>query len=113
MEVLFLSSIKPHVYSYAIQGVQVKPLTEDGKEVSILYNGLLAQPETGQIYLHCGFGDINEWTDVSDHPMKLQAGGWEKTLRVEKGNNLNFCFKDGMNNWDNNNGANWLYRISG
>lgn len=113
MEVLYVSSIKPYAYSYNIQGVQVKPLTVDGREVSVLYNGPLAQTESGQVYLHCGFGDISKWSGVSDYPMEHRGNGWEKTLRMENGNSLNFCFKDSLSNWDNNSGANWLYRITG
>lgn len=108
-----MSSIKPYIYSYSIQGVQVKPLSEDGKEVSILYNGLLARAGAGLIYLHCGFGDKESWGETSDRPMERRTEGWEKTLRLEAGNQINFCFKDGIDNWDNNNGVNWAYRISG
>lgn len=107
-----MSSIKPYTYSYSIQGVKVKPLSEDGKEVSILYTGLLAQSDAGQIYLHCGFGDKYDWSEINSQPMERRNEGWEKIIRVEKGNQLNFCFKDSVNNWDNNNGTNWAYRIS-
>jgi len=108
-----LSSIKPYTYSHSIQGAQVKPLTEDGKQVSILYNGPLTRSNAGQIFLHCGFGDKNSWTEIIDHPMEQVNSGWEKTIRVEKGKHLNFFFNDGWDNWDNNNGTNWAYRISG
>ncbi|BAF61082.1 MAG: hypothetical protein HPY89_12760 [Pelotomaculum sp.] len=108
-----MNSIKPFVYSHPIQGVQVKPLTEDGKKVSILYNGLLAQAGAGEIYLHCGTGDISNWENISDLPMERKSNGWEKTVRLESSRQLNFCFRDGINNWDNNGGANWAYRISG
>lgn len=104
--------IKPNIYSYSIGGVKVKPIADDGKEVSILYNGPLAKPGSGQVFLHCGFGKINEWDGVNDYPMEPGDDGWEKTLKIDTGNNLNFCFKDGSDNWDNNNGDNWAYRIS-
>ena len=38
-----MNSIKPFRYSEPIRGVQVKPLTEDGKKISILYKGLLSE----------------------------------------------------------------------
>lgn len=106
-----MGSIKPHTYSYSIQGVQVKPLTEDGKDVSILYNSLLAKSGTGAIYMHYGFGDKNSWQDINSQPMEYRHEGWEISLKVT-GNQLNFCFKDSAENWDNNNGANWAYQIS-
>ncbi len=107
-----MNSIKPYTYSHSIRGVQVKPLSEDGKEVSILYSGQLARSDAGEIYLHCGFGDRHTWGTVSDLPMGRKNEGWEKTVRIKEGNQLNFCFRDGVNNWDNNNGANWAYRIT-
>lgn len=107
-----MSIIKPFAYSYSIKGVKVKPLSEDGKEVSILYEGLLAHSGAGQVYLHCGFGDQKSWQETKDLPMERRPEGWEKTIRLQQGNQLNFCFRDGIDNWDNNNGANWAYRIS-
>lgn len=107
-----MSDIKPFSYSYSIQGVQVKPLSEDGKKVSILYNGLLARSGAGQVYLHCGFGKKDTWQQVNDLPMERRNGGWEKTLTVGAGNRLNFCFKDSIDNWDNNQGSNWAYHIA-
>lgn len=104
--------IKPHTYSHAIRGVKVKPLADDGKEVSIFYDGELARAGTGQVFLHCGYGDKDDWQKVNDLPMEQVNEGWETTLQMEMGNNLNFCFKDGSDNWDNNNGDNWAYRIS-
>lgn len=109
--VRFLSVIKPYTYSYSIQGVQVKPLTEDGREVSIRYDGLLARSGAGQIYLHCGFGDKTSWEHVNDLPMSRQNDSWEKTISL-KDSRVNFCFRDNVNNWDNNNGDNWAYQIS-
>jgi len=107
-----VNSIKPFTYSYSIQGVQVKPLSEDGREVSILYKGLLADHGATNVYLHYGYGEADNWVDTIDQPMVRQNDGWEKIVRVEKGNKLNFCFRDNFNHWDNNNGTNWAYVIS-
>lgn len=107
-----MHAIKPHTYSYSIQGVQVKPLTEDGKEVSILYNGLLSQLGADNIYMHYGYGDKNSWEEIKSELMDRRSEGWEKSVKV-KGNQLNFCFRDSAEHWDNNNGVNWAYRISG
>lgn len=107
-----MSSIKPFTYSHAIQGVQVKPLSEDGRQISILYKGLLANQGSGSVYLHYGYGEQQNWLEATDQPMEQNNGGWEKVVRIEKGNQLNFCFKDNSNHWDNNSGTNWAYRIS-
>ncbi|TEB04158.1 Carbohydrate binding domain (family 25) [Pelotomaculum schinkii] len=107
-----MSSIKPFTYSHSIQGVQVKPLSEDGRHVSILYKGLLANQGAASVYLHYGYGEQQDWLETIDQPMEQRNDGWEKAVRLEKGNQLNFCFKDNSNHWDNNNGTNWAYRIS-
>lgn len=107
-----MSSIKPFTYSYSIQGVQVKPLSEDGRHVSILYKGLLADQGATSVYLHYGYGEQQDWFETIDQPMEQRTNGWEKVVRLTKGNQLNFCFKDSSNNWDNNKGANWAYKIS-
>ncbi len=107
-----MNSIKPFAYSDSIQGVQVKPLTEDGKKVSILYKGLLSEKGVERIYLHCGYGNQQNWSAPSDQPMEQTQAGWEKMIAIQEGAQLNFCFKDSLENWDNNNGVNWTYRIS-
>lgn len=104
--------IKPHTYSQSIGGVKVKPMAEDGLEVSIFYDGLLAKTDAGQVFLHCGYGDKNVWEKVNDIAMEQVSDGWEKTVTIDTGNSLNFCFKDSADNWDNNNGDNWAYRVS-
>ncbi len=107
-----MDTIKPHIYSHSINGVQVKPLSEDGKRISILYNGRLKNTGAEQIYLHYGQGNKNSWHRVNEQPMENQAQGWEKTVQLAENKQLNFCFKDNTDNWDNNQGSNWAYRIS-
>lgn len=107
-----MNSIKPFIYSAPIQGVQVKPLTEDGKRVSILYNGLLSKEGATSVYLHYGYGEGEDWTGTTEQPMEQRNEGWEKVVHLDQNNQLNFCFKDGSNHWDNNNGSNWAYKIS-
>jgi len=89
-------------------GISVKFLHPDKNDVTILYDGLLAKSGTTQVYLHTGFG--NRWDRLYDHRMEPTSAGWEKTLQMES-NELNFCFKDSANNWDNNNGQNWMFKL--
>lgn len=106
-----MDTIRPYTFSQPIQGVQVKPLTEDGKQVRIRYNGLLKNSGSPKVIIHCGFGEANQWRMVEDIPMEATADGWEKTITMQD-NQINFCFRDGADHWDNNNGLNWIYRIS-
>ncbi len=107
-----MKTIRPLKFSHAIHGVQVKPLNESGREVAIRYNGLLASSGAGQIYIHFGFGEAQDWVDVTDLHLERTPDGWESSVSMHDNRQLNFCFRDGIFNWDNNGGLNWIYRIS-
>jgi len=103
--------IKPFQFSQQIHGVQVKPLVESGKEVRILYNGPLSSSGAENVELHYGFGYSGNWDNVHDLGMERSQEGWEVSVSMIE-NQLNFCFRDSAFKWDNNNGLNWIYRIS-
>ena len=92
------------------RGVQVKPLTPDGSDVTIIYKGLLNRSGADQVFLHTGFGDPMHWKSVEDYRMQRTPEGWKKTLNMEDGQ-VTFCFRDAANNWDNNSGHNWTYKL--
>lgn len=107
-----MKSIKPFKFSQAINGVQVKPLTESGRDLAVRYNGLLASSDAGDIYMHYGYGDSEDWANVGDMNLNRSFEGWETSITMQEGRQLNFCFRDSAENWDNNGGLNWIYRIS-
>lgn len=80
-------------------------------EITVLYNGLLAQSGAEQVYLRVGFGDARNWHNISDLRMSRTGWGWVKTLEMPDASRFNFCFRDSANNWDNNNGINWSFEI--
>ncbi|MCF8010039.1 MAG: hypothetical protein K9L17_04620 [Clostridiales bacterium] len=106
-----MNTLQPYNFSAPIQGVKVKPMSEDGTMVKIRYDGLLHNSGAENVLLYAGFGDVNNWENIKELPMQLISTGWEQSLQMEE-NQLNFCFKDHVGNWDNNNGMNWIYRIS-
>lgn len=106
-----MSNLSPFTFSTPIQGVQVKPLKQDGLQIQIRYTGLLQQQnQPQQIWLHAGYGDLNKWLDVQDYAMEFHADGWEQTVHLQD-KQLNFCFYNNTGQWDNNNGDNWIYKI--
>jgi len=107
-----MKNIKPFKFSQAIHGVQVKPVSESGKDVAVLYNGLLAASGAADITMHYGYGDAENWSEVGDAGLERSFEGWVSTVSMQDNKQLNFCFRDGAFNWDNNNGLNWIYRIS-
>jgi hypothetical protein len=106
-----MESIKPFQFSQQIHGVSVKPLSDSGKEVRIRYNGLLSASGADRVFMHFGFGDREGWQNVASRVMDRTFEGWEASVSMQD-SQLNFCFRDTAQNWDNNNGLNWIYRIS-
>ncbi len=106
-----MSTLSPFTFSPPIQGVQVKPLRQDGKEIRIRYTGMLKQGGANQIWMHASAGGAEEWSDAKDYQMEKTSEGWEHNVDV-KDKQFNFCFRDNAQNWDNNNGSNWIYRIT-
>ncbi|MHB8171943.1 MAG: carbohydrate-binding protein [Thermincolia bacterium] len=81
-----------------------------GELVKITYTGILAQSGAEQVFLHLGYGP--SWHDATDLPMQRAPEGWRRVFPVQYGTKLNFCFKDGASNWDNNNGQDWSVNIN-
>lgn len=106
-----MKSIKPFQFSQEIKGVSVKPLSDTGKEVTIKYKGLLSDNGAAGVLMHFGFGDREGWHNVADRAMGRTYDGWETSVSMQD-TQLNFCFQDTAQNWDNNNGLNWIYRIT-
>jgi len=100
-----------HGWSDNARGVTVKSLTPDGGDITVIYNGLLHKSGAKQVYLHNGFGDPMNWRCVEENRMQKTTEGWKRTLNVDE-NLVTFCFRDAANNWDNNNGHNWTYKLT-
>jgi hypothetical protein len=80
-----------------------------GEKVRLEYRGLLANSGADSVWLHCGY---DGWNKVSDIPMSRSAyGNFACTAEVQGSKEMNFCFKDSANNWDNNNGWNWSVSV--
>ena len=91
--------------------VDPTPITA-GEEITVLYNGLLGNESSGQVYFHYGYGGYNRWRNVSDIRMEKTGWGWVSNITVpEHEGRFNFCFRDSVENWDNNNGTNWSFEI--
>jgi hypothetical protein len=80
---------------------QVRP----GDNVSINYQGLLKNSATQTVFLHYGF---DSWNGVREIPMERTENNlFRANITAQGHSEINFCFKDNANNWDNNNGHNW------
>lgn len=96
---------------YTQNGLSVSPITfAVGDKVKLTYNGTLTSNSTPEIYAHIGYGTAT-WKDIADIKMSKTTTGYRATISVDKASQLNVCFKDSWNNWDNNNGQNYTFTV--
>lgn len=97
--------------AYDTNGVFLsKKTVHNGDTVELMYNGLLAQSGADCIFAHIGYGD--SWENKAFIPMDLDQGVFKAKLKIENEKNFNLCFKDSAENWDNNSGENYVFKIS-
>lgn len=81
-----------------------------GEKTAVKYKGLLNKNGADKVYLHYGF---DGWKNVQTVEMEeAQNGMFFTHVKVDGNEEINFCFKDAANNWDNNNGINWTTEIT-
>ena len=74
-------------------------LVENSK-VKISYAGKLFQNGSEEVYIHYGFG-LN-WDNLGEIKMEKTELGFQAEVELPAYDTFNFCFRDGNNNWDNN-----------
>jgi hypothetical protein len=88
----------------AISWEPTPPRSNDA--LNIHYRGLLKDAGASEIFLHYGFdswkGQIN--TTKMD---KMADGSFSAAIKADMAHEMNLCFKDNADNWDNNSGNNW------
>ena len=83
-------------------------LVENSK-VKISYTGKLFEENSKNVYLHYGYG-IN-WDNISDVEMTKSELGYQAEIELMSTDSLNLCFRKSNNEWDNNNGQNYTFKI--
>lgn len=92
--------------NYKSNGITIKPASFSvGDKIKLTYNGLLSECGAEEVFAHIGWGEA--WENLNDIKMSKTKSGFTATIAVENMSHLNICFKDSMNNWDNNNGCNY------
>lgn len=77
--------------------------------VKISYVGELFQNNSDEVYIHFGFGLL--WENVSEIKMIKTELGFQAEIELQDFESFNFCFRNGDNVWDNNNGENYIFPI--
>ena len=81
----------------------------ENTKVKISYTGKFFQDASEEVFIHYGFG-IN-WDNVNDIKMEKTELGFQAEIELGEGETFNFCFKNGNDEWDNNEGQNYVFPI--
>ena len=77
--------------------------------VKISYTGKLFQDESEEVFAHYGFG--NNWDNLNEIKMEKTELGFQTEIELNSSDTLNLCFRNSNNEWDNNDGQNYLFPI--
>ena len=83
-------------------------LVENSK-IKISYTGKFFQENAEEVYIHYGFG-IN-WDNLNEVKMEKTELGFQAEIFLGEGDSFNFCFRNGNDEWDNNDGKNYVFQL--
>lgn len=81
----------------------------ENTKIKISYTGKLFQEASQEVTIHYGFG-IN-WDNINDVVMEKTDLGFQAEITLGEGDTFNFCFKNENDNWDNNEGHNYIFNL--
>lgn len=77
--------------------------------VKISYTGKFFQDKSEKVFIRYGFGE--SWEDLVEEEMKPSELGFQIEIKLIDSTTFNFCFKNEKDEWDNNNGQNYVFSI--
>ena len=77
--------------------------------VKISYTGRFFQDASEEVFIHYGFG-LN-WDNLNEIKMEKTELGFQAELFLTEGDTFNFCFRNNNNDWDNNDGKNYVFEL--
>ena len=77
--------------------------------VKISYTGKFFQDLSKDVFLHYGFG--NSWENLTDIKMERSELGFQTEITLLDYDSLCFCLKNNNDEWDNNEGQNYIFPI--
>ena len=81
----------------------------ENTKVKISYAGSLFQDGSEEVFIHYGFG-LN-WDNLGEIQMEKTELGFQAEVELISSETFNFCFRNGNNVWDNNEGQNYVFPI--
>lgn len=96
------------ITSYADNGLVADHVLKSDKEMlSLTYSGSLYNAGSDVVYVHYGYGA--KWIKKDTIQMKKTKTGFKVDIPLAKTGTINMAFKDGSENWDNNNGSDYSF----
>ena len=77
--------------------------------VKISYTGKFFQDASTNVYIHYGFG--SDWEGVVDAEVTKTDLGFQIEVDLLDKETFNFCIKNEKGEWDNNDDANYIFKI--
>ena len=81
----------------------------ENSRVKISYTGKFYQENSEKVTIHYGFGE--QWNNVNDVEMVKTELGFQTEFELQEGKTFNLCFKNEKDEWDNNDGKNYIFTI--
>ena len=81
----------------------------ENSNVKLSYTGKFFQDDSSEVFIHYGFG--NNWDNLNDIKMERTDLGFQSELNLGTGETFNFCFRNNNNEWDNNEGKNYIFPL--
>ncbi len=81
----------------------------ENSQVKISYTGKFYQEDCEKVIIHYGFGE--NWENVNDIEMEKTELGLQCEINLLEGDSFGLCFKNENDEWDNNEGANYVFPL--
>ena len=81
----------------------------ENNTVKISYTGKLFQDNSEEVFAHYGFG--TNWDNLNENKKKKTELGFQVEIELISSDTLNLCFRNSNNEWDNNDGQNYIFPI--
>lgn len=81
----------------------------ENNTVKISYTGKLFQDNSEEVFAHYGFG--TNWDNLNEVKMEKTELGFQVEIELNSSDTLNLCFRNSNNEWDNNDGQNYIFSI--
>ncbi len=81
----------------------------ENTNVKLSYTGKFFQDNSEEVFIHYGFGQ--NWDNLNDIKMEKTDLGFQAEFELGEGETFNFCFRNNKDEWDNNEGNNYIFPL--